>query len=1349
VNFIRLHRYSVALVRTFHICAGVFFLFFAFISIGEAQLQLNEVCSANLVDLADEDGDFGDWIELKSLQSGVNAGDYYLSDQRDSLLRWQLPNVELTSGELSLIFASGKNRSPVIDHFEAAVLAEDTWKYRVPANSLEDATWFLPFFDDSAWDTGPGGIGYGDGDDGTSVLPCTSVYMRKSFVLSEPSQVVSAALFMDFDDGFVAYLNGIEIARSNMGSPGSPISYTQFATGLREAQLYQGGIREKFEVDPDMIALLLVEGENVLAVQAHNYDVGSSDLSCIPSLILGVANDVVQTNEAPDWHSDPVLTEWHGNFKLSSGEWLYLSDGNGNPLDSVQIPFLEPGHSYMRNFAEWCISASPDPGTENVGICFAGYAPEVQFSVPAGIYAGGVGVELGPIFPQAEIRYTTDGSLPTEASALYSGPLWLTESTVVSARVFAQGGLLPSPVRKNSYLIDEEGLSIPVISISTNPENLWSDSIGIYVLGTDYQNWWPYYGANFWEDWERMAYIEYFDGDSIQQFEGSIGLKIFGGASRTQAQKSLRVKCRDEYGMEEIQYPLIPGKPHIDTFRNINLRNGSQDFYGSRMRDAYMNEVMRGTHADVMGYRHVVVFLNGEYWGHHELRETMNNHYVEDNHGVDADNVTIIANGYDNGVIVFQALDGELDDYYAMWEPLVYGDPSSDAFYALADSLLDLRNFADYTIAETYFGNGDWSSGYPNNMKCWGAPGKKWKHMLWDLDFGLGLYNNNPYANYLAEAHNDWFHYDRLCNALFQNIPFRQYFINRYADLINTVYQQDNMVAIGTAMRAELEPAIARHHQRWGGDYWSFYNGMEAMFSYNQTRIQAARDIVQSHFSLPGQVDITLEVFPPGAGRIHISTIEPSEEEYPWNGVYFNGVPVRITALANPGFEFNYWLPNALFADTIYTADTTLVFSLPCLFSAVFQGEPEATGLLISELMYHPDSSQSAGEWLEFYNPLDVPVSLSGLYLKDSNYFHRYDFPFNSGIAPGGHLVLAQDSAAFAQEYPEVDYVFGPLAFGFSNAGERITLFNHAGDTVALLIYSDSIPWPLCPDGCGRSLEAVVPAAFLTTEQDWFTGCAGGSPGSFYSPCNWEVVISEINYNSSPLEDAGDWLELYNPGIESLSMGNWQLCDDGDDSCFVFPPQFVLEANSYAVLASFPELFEEVHTEQVPAGTLPFNLSSEAESLKLYDEYGNMQFSMMYSGDGAWPQEANGLGKTLELLNLNGEFCDPLNWFAGCERGSPGAAFDPECPEPEITGAAFIDNPAVDIYPNPAREFIVIRGLVSGSGVQILDLQGRIVYSGILNGERLLLPLGLPEGMYVLVYETNGLGIAQKIAISR
>ena len=318
----------------------------------------------------------------------------------------------------------------------------------------------------------------------------------------------------------------------------------------------------------------------------------------------------------------------------------------------------------------------------------------------------------------------------------------------------------------------------------------------------------------------------------------------------------------------------------------------------------------------------VIVFLNGQYFGEYELRETLNNDYVENNHGFPSDSVTVLTENYLEGL---RANDGSLDNFWPMYNAIVAADPTSPTFYSLADSLIDLQNFTDYIVAETYYGNGDWSNTQANNIKYWNVPGEKWRMMLMDLDFGYGLYGPTPNDNFLAHATNNSFvHMDVICGKLLANPQYLNYFINRYADLINTTWQQNNVQNMGNSMINEVAPWISRHHTRWSGNMNNFLNTMNNMLNWNQSRITGARNVVQNHFSLTGQVTYTLDVQPAGAGRIHISTIEPSELQYPWSGVYFRGVPVKITAVPNPGYTFSHWSPNSLFSSNNYAADLTI-----------------------------------------------------------------------------------------------------------------------------------------------------------------------------------------------------------------------------------------------------------------------------------------------------------------------------------------------------------------------------------------------------------------------------------------
>ncbi|MBN2665598.1 MAG: CotH kinase family protein [Bacteroidales bacterium] len=192
------------------------------------------------------------------------------------------------------------------DHWETVVSAGDTWSW-FPGYSQPASGWNTQGFDDSSWLTGPGGIGYGDGDDMTVTDKLPSVYMRREFTLYDISAISAFCLFVDFDDGFVAYLNGHEIARANIGTIGTEPGFSEYAIlDSYEARLPSGGIPSRFVIDLQNVAEFLVEGDNLLALQVHNCNEGSSDLSSTTFLIAGIIDDSRNYWEPPAWFRDPA-----------------------------------------------------------------------------------------------------------------------------------------------------------------------------------------------------------------------------------------------------------------------------------------------------------------------------------------------------------------------------------------------------------------------------------------------------------------------------------------------------------------------------------------------------------------------------------------------------------------------------------------------------------------------------------------------------------------------------------------------------------------------------------------------------------------------------------------------------------------------------------------------------------------------------------------------------------------------------------------------------------------------------------------------------------------------------------
>ena len=200
------------------------------------------------------------------------------------------------------LFLSSQN----IDHWETAVFDNDIWKY-LEGTSEPDTNWRQITFDDSSWMQGQGGIGYGDGDDSTVISSVTSLYLRKTFNIIDTSEIVAAVLNVDYDDAFVAYLNNVEIARSNIGTVGDHPLYNQGSSSLHEAQMYQGGNPDQFVINTQVLKDNILPGNNVLSIQVHNDNISSSDLTGRIFLSFGIANTTTNYSPTPSWFQPPLI----------------------------------------------------------------------------------------------------------------------------------------------------------------------------------------------------------------------------------------------------------------------------------------------------------------------------------------------------------------------------------------------------------------------------------------------------------------------------------------------------------------------------------------------------------------------------------------------------------------------------------------------------------------------------------------------------------------------------------------------------------------------------------------------------------------------------------------------------------------------------------------------------------------------------------------------------------------------------------------------------------------------------------------------------------------------------------
>lgn len=913
-----------------------------------AQIFINEVSSAGFDGFPDEDGDTKDWIEFYNAGSvAVDMAGYRIVCNEGLQSRsWTFPTIFIQPGDYLTVYFSGKNRRDYFDHWEVPVYPQVPWRY-FPGIFQPPVNWATPSFNDSGWLLSQGPVGYGDGDDSTVIAPAISLYQRASFNVADTSNVVTAAFLVDFDDAFVAYLNGKEIARYNVGAAGVPCAYNEYAFDDHEAQQYQnGGWSGLFFVPSHMLDTIIRPGMNTLAVETHNASTGMDDMTMYPAILLGIADTSVT------YFPFPAEINLHTDYSLNStGQLLILKNPSGGIEDSITLGGMQVNHSRGRQpdgSSNWCLFTQPTPDTSNISLsCYSGYGSSPAITLTSGFYSGAQSSSITSSTP-GTVYYTLNGQDPQTWSPSYSAAVSIDSTLVLRAKLIpSDTNYLPGPIAAASYFINEN-VTLPVVSITTDPYNLFDQNYGIYMLNTSDTTFAdvPFLDANFWQGWVRPCNIAFFDTSNTLQFQTPASIRIQGNYSKIFAQKGFFIDCDDDYGAKPINYQLFPDKPATE-YRGFNLRNAGTDYNNAHMRDRMIHKSVQPTcDVEMMDGFACVVFINGEYWGVYEMREKQDKHFIANNSTCDDDSIDFLQF---NGDII----EGDNKHFLNTYTFIGNNDMTQQSLIDSAATMIDFENFCDYFIVETFYANTDWLGTYTNNIKFWRpqTPDGKWRYVLWDLDLAL----NSDTLNMLSVAINPPMQnpHSLMLNSLLQNDSFRIYFVNRYADLLNTTFYPTNMYNTILGMYEEMRPEMYRHLNKWGvggtpyTPQWLQFPVDTADWMLNvsdlattmlarpyNTRLQ-----LQQQFGLPQQVATTFDVFPSAAGTIKLNTITP--DSLPWTGIYFTGNPITMTAIPNSGYEFLYW-EYASPGDTARYSDSQLRIDVDSAnyFRAVFKTIP-------------------------------------------------------------------------------------------------------------------------------------------------------------------------------------------------------------------------------------------------------------------------------------------------------------------------------------------------------------------------------------------------------------------------
>ena len=558
------------------------------------------------------------------------------------------------------------------------------------------------------------------------------------------------------------------------------------------------------------------------------------------------------------------------NFNISStGETLFFFDPNGKLIDKLSAGRMRSGQSYGRDGSDnRFYYAEPTPGAQN-GKGYEGITQLPAFSVTPGIYDNAVTVAITAGEGET-IRYTTDCTTPNASSEVYSGELSISKNSVIRAAAF-RDGYLSGDVATATYLFRSDGVNhaLPVVTLVTDPDNLWNSKTGIYATGDQFD---PdaasyadtlksatYYQAKFATEeqvdtiWEKPAAFSLFDDNGKQVFTQNVGIRIAGSFGRGRAQKGFNVIARKEYGKGSMEYPFFDNRPYTE-YKAVVLRAGAQDQNRSKIRDELASGLLEGTDINILyqAYRPTVLYLNGEYWGVYFMKEKRNRFFVAQHENTENNVDLAIGKGFK------QRTYGDNSDWVSLYEYATSHDLSSAEAYAYVAERMDVDSFRDYMIAEIYNGNTD-----TYNFQYYRLKGGKWKFIFYDFCWGFQSPGHETLAFRMGKTPSDVCS-AKLFAAMLQNKGWRDSFCRRFGELLNTAFAPERVSALIEELYGYVEPEIKREREKFNkdtfmgvkqpntnlGTYEGFQSEISKLKDFAQRRPEELKRQLQSNLGL-------------------------------------------------------------------------------------------------------------------------------------------------------------------------------------------------------------------------------------------------------------------------------------------------------------------------------------------------------------------------------------------------------------------------------------------------------------------------------------------------------------------
>lgn len=1245
-----------------------------------ADIVISEFMADNDSTLADGDGNASDWIELhNTFSSEVELTGWYLTDDANNLRQWQFPTASISGGGFLVVFASGQEADDYVDSLgylhtnfrlsrnddnehESVVLVEpdgetiahayldypeqsedvsyglaQQMEFTTLVVKGDDATALIPNgpvenwinvdFDDGGWPLrGTTGVGYERGSGYENLIRLdvsamrgenTSVYIRIEFEISDPSVFDLLTLRMKYDDGFVAYLNGVRAAAAN--PPPSP-QWNSQATSGHEANTAE---YEDFDVTEFVTALRA--GANVLAIHGLNNSLTSSDMLILPELVavdIGVLQEdtpMFLTTPTPGFPNMTGILGYIADTRFSVRRGFFT-----DPFDVVITTATEDAQIY------YTLNGSR-PGPET-GIL---YTDPITISSTTVLRAGAFkpGYQPSKVMTQTYIflddvmrqdyQATLDAGFPSSWGG--TSPDYGMDPDVIGT--FDENG---NPNGDDDFggvyaaTIRESLKGIATLSIVMDTDDMFGPG-GIYTNSTQE-------GVA----WEREASVELIYPDGAEGFQVNCGIRIQGGWFRQHSgtkKHSFRLLFKDDYGPTKLRYPLF-GEDAVERFDTITLRGGANDGYSwdaARLteqytRDEFGRSLQQATgHAGSHGM-FVHLYINGVYWGLHNPVERPDDAFSASYYGGDKDNWDAIHDG--------SAASGDKSAWNQMISKCRAGLSTNEAYEEIQGNnpdgtpnpayphLLDVPNYIDYLIVNIWGGNWDWP--WKNWWACRvrSANSSGFKFYCWDYENTMG--NNRSRSPLDKNALNNNFSAaGEPHQYLKQNAEYRLLFADHVHRFFfkEGILTPESLIPRYTELAGGIEMAIVAESARWGDQHYSTPLTQEEW--YNE------RNWILNTY-LPRRSGIVLEQFVDA--NLYPSVSAPVFSRH--GGAFAKGLPLSMTASNTIYYTLDGSDPREygagravgkMYGGLVALEMTALVKARAMTGKNKWSALNEALFVLdapsplrVTEIMYHsrdPSGAETEGtrtagdfDFIELQNTGASSIGLAGIVFTDGVAFDFTDGDVQS-LAAGEHVVVVRNAAAFSSRYANLTNlnIAGEFQFpaeSLADGGERLTLKDGLGRTILSFEYDDA--WCPSTDGFGFSLvirNENAPSDTWGRKAGWRPSTnIDGSPGESDPPPPEipAVVINEALTNSVfPAEDA---IELYNATDSAAKIGGWFLTDERRQPWkFRIPDGTEIPAGGYLVLGE-----DDFNAD--PASPTSFLLSSLGEEVYLFstDEEGTL-----------------------------------------------------------------------------------------------------------------------------------------------